>query len=225
MVRGRTTADPRSATADGTDGPVSIREAHKSLTRQRLVKAAVEVFEELGYHSATIDDIAKRAGVSRTTFYLHFPSKQAVAIANGDVLLERLPKLFHLLTSHKRVGEDEARTFLEALVESMHLDTQANIIALQANVADPELTAKGWRDYLGLATQLLHDFEECGWVARSPHAITELALLFPTISYALWGQGIFHAPPHTPDFMAVLAVNLIHTIDRAVEFTGEMDRL
>lgn len=53
----------------------TLREAQKRMTREMLLDAGLEVFGRKGYAAATIDDIAKAAGATRTTFYLHFPSK------------------------------------------------------------------------------------------------------------------------------------------------------
>lgn len=46
--------------------------------RARLIAAAREVFAERGF-GATLDDIARHAGVGTGTAYRHFPNKQAVA--------------------------------------------------------------------------------------------------------------------------------------------------
>src|SRR5436853_5345837 len=46
------------------------------LTRERLVRAALELFTALGYHSPTTPAIAKKAGVAEGTIYRHFAGKQ-----------------------------------------------------------------------------------------------------------------------------------------------------
>jgi AcrR family transcriptional regulator len=46
------------------------------LTRQRLVRAALELFTAEGYHVTTTPQIAKKAGVAEGTIYRHFRSKQ-----------------------------------------------------------------------------------------------------------------------------------------------------
>ncbi len=46
------------------------------LTRERLVRAALELFTAQGYHETTTPQIAKRAGVAEGTIYRHFTSKQ-----------------------------------------------------------------------------------------------------------------------------------------------------
>jgi len=46
------------------------------LTRQRLVRTALELFTTLGYHDTTTAQIAKKAGIAEGTIYRHFTSKQ-----------------------------------------------------------------------------------------------------------------------------------------------------
>jgi AcrR family transcriptional regulator len=46
------------------------------LTRQRLVRAALELFTTQGYGDTTTAQIARKAGVAEGTIYRHFQSKQ-----------------------------------------------------------------------------------------------------------------------------------------------------
>ena len=45
---------------------------------QQIIEAALDVFAERGLASARLEDIAKRAGVSKGTIYLYFPNKEAL---------------------------------------------------------------------------------------------------------------------------------------------------
>lgn len=45
-------------------------------TRERLVRAALELFTTEGYHSSTTPLIASRAGIAEGTIYRHFESKE-----------------------------------------------------------------------------------------------------------------------------------------------------
>jgi AcrR family transcriptional regulator len=58
----------------------SLRDAQKQLTRDRLVDAAFELFGDRGYEATNAEQIAKVAGTSRATFYLHFKSKAEIAL-------------------------------------------------------------------------------------------------------------------------------------------------
>jgi AcrR family transcriptional regulator len=51
-----------------------VRQA--DLTRQRLVRAALELFTTQGYHSTTTPQIARKAGIAEGTIYRHFAGKQ-----------------------------------------------------------------------------------------------------------------------------------------------------
>lgn len=50
--------------------------AAAELTRQRLIRAALELFTARGYHETTTAQIAKKAGIAEGTIYRHFASKQ-----------------------------------------------------------------------------------------------------------------------------------------------------
>lgn len=76
MANRRRAAEPEKAVASRRPSPV--REAQKALTRSLLTEAAQRVFEARGYVNVSVDDIAREAGSSRATFYLHFESKAAV---------------------------------------------------------------------------------------------------------------------------------------------------
>ncbi|MEU6576785.1 TetR/AcrR family transcriptional regulator [Streptomyces sp. NPDC046805] len=60
----------------------------KPPARIRLADAAFALFDERGYEQTTVEDIAERAGVGRTTFFRHYGSKEAVIFPDHDRLLD-----------------------------------------------------------------------------------------------------------------------------------------
>jgi AcrR family transcriptional regulator len=55
-------------------------------TRERLVRAALELFTEQGYDATTVSEIAERAGgLTKMTFFRHFPDKREVLFAGQDI--------------------------------------------------------------------------------------------------------------------------------------------
>jgi AcrR family transcriptional regulator len=50
-------------------------------TRMRLVVAAVDLCREQGYDATTVAQIAERAGLTKATFFRHFPDKREVLFA------------------------------------------------------------------------------------------------------------------------------------------------
>ncbi|SMH49929.1 transcriptional regulator, TetR family [Rathayibacter oskolensis] len=69
-------------TADSAAPPETAR---RSRTRERLLDAAHEVFAESGVHTASIEQVAERAGFTRGAFYSNFSSKEELFFA----LMER----------------------------------------------------------------------------------------------------------------------------------------
>lgn len=61
-----------------------------SETRARTVVAAYELFEERGYDGTSVDDIAERAGIGRSTFFRMFGSKEDVIFPEHEALLARM---------------------------------------------------------------------------------------------------------------------------------------
>lgn len=53
----------------------------KEEMQRGILDAAMRVFADKGYHSATIADIAKAAGLGKGTLYLYFKNKEALAEA------------------------------------------------------------------------------------------------------------------------------------------------
>src|SRR4051812_10699471 len=67
--------------------------------RARLLDAMIRVVAERGYVAASVTDVVRVAGVSRSTFYEQFPSKEACFLegyrAGVDVLVERVREAVH----------------------------------------------------------------------------------------------------------------------------------
>ena len=90
------------------DDPVGTRGSAK----ERLVAAGFALFDERGYERTTVDDIAERAGVSRTTFFRVFRTKEDVIFPDHDELLGAIRERLHASTP---------RTALIAVAEAASL--------------------------------------------------------------------------------------------------------
>ncbi|MEU5434440.1 TetR family transcriptional regulator [Streptomyces sp. NPDC020719] len=54
--------------------------------RGRLEQAAMELFTERGFEQTTVDEIAKRAGLTERTFFRHYADKREVLFGGSGVL-------------------------------------------------------------------------------------------------------------------------------------------
>lgn len=90
--------DSRASTISGTKRnsayPRSVREEQQLLTRRRLIDATLGAFEAHGYHGASVEEIVGAAGVTRSTFYLHFKNKAEVLQVLTDAVRENVAELY-----------------------------------------------------------------------------------------------------------------------------------
>lgn len=70
--------------------PVGLRERKKRQTRQAILDVAAELFEARGYDQVTVAEIADSANVSVKTLFTYFRSKEDLAFAGEDRLLDQL---------------------------------------------------------------------------------------------------------------------------------------
>jgi AcrR family transcriptional regulator len=82
---------------------------------ERLTAAAFELFDERGYEHSTVDDIAERAGVGRTTFFRAFSSKEDVILPDHHVVLSAVKA---------RLATSTQETALVAVTEGARLVLQ-----------------------------------------------------------------------------------------------------
>lgn len=61
--------------------------------RELILEAALKQFAEVGYDKATMQSIAKRAGVGKGTTYEYFPSKEALFV---EVISSRLNEILNM---------------------------------------------------------------------------------------------------------------------------------
>ncbi len=158
-------------------------------TRDRLLRAAAQVFAERGYDGARVADIAAAAGVSNGALYAHFGSK-------ADLLVAALGKHGRRALAEQFVA-DPTRSILEVLpvlgrelpdreVSSAYLVVEALVAARR-----DEDVAESMRDYVGELSGWLTDLVAVGQIAGeldaelSRNAIAHLCLLLGTGSRLL----------------------------------------
>jgi AcrR family transcriptional regulator len=78
------------------------RERRRAETRERIFRAALELFAERGYLETTVEDITEAADVGKGTFFNYFPTKEHVLARYGE---ERIEEIERCLERSRRGGE------------------------------------------------------------------------------------------------------------------------
>src|SRR5436309_2887487 len=82
--------------------PATRKRLTAEARRAEILGAALAVFGEHGYHTSSIDDIARAAGISKALIYEHFESKQQLHLS---LLESHAGELFERLATS--AGQDE----------------------------------------------------------------------------------------------------------------------
>ena len=87
--------------------------------KERLADAAFDLFDERGFEQTTVEDIAERAGVGRTTFFRNFRSKEHVIFPDHDAILAAISERLATSTPSTAVVavSEAARLVLQHYVE------------------------------------------------------------------------------------------------------------
>jgi AcrR family transcriptional regulator len=85
-----------------------VTAAHEQEVRDRIVNAAVRVFSDKGFHSATIADVCRESGLSVGAIYTYFSSKEALFQQSCDLIAARgldelAERLVHATTTAERM--------------------------------------------------------------------------------------------------------------------------
>jgi AcrR family transcriptional regulator len=96
---------------------MGLRERKQQHTRQELISAAMQLFEQKGYEQTTVAEIASAAGVSTKTFFNYFASKD-------EVLFPHLPRRIDAAVAliEQRGPDEQMADVLETAMQHMLAD-------------------------------------------------------------------------------------------------------
>jgi AcrR family transcriptional regulator len=78
------------------------RQRRSADIRERLFRAALELFAQKGFAETTVEDITEAADVGKGTFFNYFPSKDHILLAFGEMQLSKLEAAIEMA---RRAGE------------------------------------------------------------------------------------------------------------------------
>ncbi|MHB8895711.1 MAG: TetR/AcrR family transcriptional regulator [Candidatus Geothermincolia bacterium] len=156
-------------------------------TRSKVIRAAVQVFSRDTFEKARIDDVVKKAGVSRGTFFHYFPRKEDVLLA---LAAEEFSKVKQALEDSARKPESDTRHTLQAgfaaiadtaapphLFAAVVREVMSNRRRFEAMIGD------GTPTYIEIMAEVLSSGQEKGEV-RSDLPAPVLAVMINSMVFA-----------------------------------------
>jgi AcrR family transcriptional regulator len=177
--------------------PSSRRERRSAELRERIFRAALQLFAQQGYSETTVEDITNAADVGKGTFFNYFPSKDHILAAFGQLQIAKLQIAADAAASSKL----SIRHFFHNLALNMVSEPARNPamvrVLVQANLSS-EPVRKTMREIHTKATALLAQIVKVGQdrgEIRTDLNAAELAqtwrqsLLGALLIWSLYGDG------------------------------------
>lgn len=132
-----------------------VLSSYDNRTQRRLVEAAIQLFRDRGFRGTSVADVARRAGVSKPTFYYHFDSKDSMLqrllesslelvdaalerVENGDPAQSAVDRLYGLVREYATHIGDRPALWTIYYAERRHLAPEIGgpMIARERQIVD-----------------------------------------------------------------------------------------
>jgi AcrR family transcriptional regulator len=125
-------------------------------TKETLKLVSIDLFYKKGYFATSISDIARAAGIQKSSIYYHFATKEDILL---DILRSTLADLIANLEHTLNNVSGSKKRMREAILAHtlFHLDRQKEVI-----VSDSELRglgAKNYKDIIKMRDEYEHRFQ------------------------------------------------------------------
>jgi AcrR family transcriptional regulator len=184
--------------------PIDIKprwERRKDARPQELLEAAMDLFVERGYAATRLEDVARRAGVSKGTLYLYYENKEELfkAVVRGNIV----PVIGAAETSvaeHDGDSADLLRHLIHSWWQRLGATKASGIIKLVMAEAGnfPELVSFYQEEVINRSTRTMSTMLERG-IARGefrPIDVRQMTqvLMAPMLMLITWKHSVGPCP-------------------------------
>jgi AcrR family transcriptional regulator len=164
-------------------------------TRERLIQAALDLFTEQGYDTTTVTEIAARAGVTKMTFFRHFPDKREVLFAAGQEVHSQILADAIAAAPEQATPLQAVATALDALSATFTDDRREFAARLRAVVAaQRELRERAASKRNGLVEAATEALAKRGVPELTASLAAELGIRAFDRSFAQWADPACRQP-------------------------------
>ena len=193
--------------------------------RQRLERAALELFAEQGYDATSVAQIAERAGLTKSSFFRYFADKREVLSAGQDILAELFDEGVRAAgpsaTPIECVGA-ALQSAATAFTEERHQIAPLRHAVIAAN---SELQERQLLKLAHLTSVLVDGLRARGADEIAARLAAEVGVMAFSIAYARWSApGNVKSFPHFAD-MALTELRIrAADLGADAKVTGEVRR-
>ena len=106
-------------------------------TRVDILKAAARSFRRLGYHGATVEEIAAALQMKKGNLYYYFRNKEEILFACHQYSLDRLAELLEAITRRETGADQKLRQLITAFVHTILDELHGTALFLDLEALTP----------------------------------------------------------------------------------------
>ena len=162
-------------------------------TRDRLGDALVALIQEKPFDAITVQEVLDRAGVSRSTFYVHYRDKDDLFLSDADEFLEAMT----MMLSRRKEKSERVAPVREFFEHVAHAQQIYKALVEAGRIHDFVELAQG--HFARGIEQRLKELPRAQGVAPAARAVAAQALAGALLSLLKW--WIDHGMPTPPEQM------------------------
>lgn len=163
------------------------RDRRREFKRDMIVRAAAEVFGEMGFEAATLDAVGDRVGLNKASLYYYVKSKEELLGYVVSHTVRAQEEAAAGLTYEGMTPEERLRGFILGHLRSLYSDPVGLIAARLALSADKdELVRTAFRDYLKRLDDILADGVAAGVFRPVPPGMARNVVTGVVNTVTLW---------------------------------------
>lgn len=157
-----------------------------------ILEAAEHLLETHGLHELSIDQIARGAGISRSSFYFYFPSKEAVLLSLMDrVIAQANTRRDEALAAAGPNPRDLVRAGITAFYDTFREHRAVALAAADSRITNPEaseLWSRVMDSWVAMTAGVIEHQQQTGNVPALPVPARDLAT-----ALNLMNERVLHA--------------------------------
>jgi len=171
------------------------RREERAAKRQAVLRAAVQMFNERGFHATSLEDVAASLGITKPTIYHYLGNKEQVLLECVTIGLEQLLEAAEIARREEGTGKDRLCGFLRRYAE-INMDDFGRCVI---RTGEETLSENGRKQFRGLErkidTALRELIDEA--IADGTISTSDPKLLAFTLAGALNWPARWHEPGGT----------------------------